>query len=245
VIFFDGLHSYEVIMLISGVIVLLVLLVALLRRIWTNESFSGLLPFFAVPVVMIGYSSIQSITFQKDVLTINKTTDALKQDPNNPTLRATLQNDVAKLSARPATSANAMAVLGRAQLALGNEDEAKQNLAKAQQVEPNLPAVQELNRRIQLGDQLEALTSKVESAPNDVSSKTALESTVKQLESGGVANPKTLGNIAKAQSVLGNSQQAVSVANRALQIDPGLRSAQQVIQKSKVMNQQMLVEPQH
>jgi hypothetical protein len=229
----DGLYSYEQVMLALGVMLFLTLLVVLLRLVFTGRPFVTLLGFFMVPIIMIGYPSIQSISFQNDVITIDRTTEQLKANPTNSPLRNSLKTLVARIAARPATSATSAATVGRAQLALGDEGGADINLQNALRANPKLPATQELQQRVELTQKLSSLTKQLETKPDDIAAKTALQNTVTELSSSGIANPKAITNMARAHLLLGNKTQASSFASQALAIDPKSVSAQQVQNKVK------------
>jgi hypothetical protein len=199
--FFAGLYSYESVLLVLGVILFLVLLIALLRFVFTNKPYLQLLPFFLLPIAMIGYPSIQSIEYNNGLVTIQKTTDELVKNPNDQTLRANLQVAVNHVSSRPAPSDQATAYIAKAQFALGDEEAAKANLAK---VGPNssLPDVHELQEKIQLVNQLKTLSTQVEAKPEDTAARTELANTAAQLKRAGVANPAALTSLQHAEALL-------------------------------------------
>jgi hypothetical protein len=84
-----------------------------------GKAFGGLLFFFAIPIAMIGYPSIQKITFQDGVVTIDKTAD------------------------------QALTSIAKAQFALGRRAEANTSLESALRKAPALPAAVELKQRIE------------------------------------------------------------------------------------------------
>jgi hypothetical protein len=80
---FDGLYPYEVVLLILGALFFLLLAVLLVLLVVRGKPYTGMLAFFAIPIVMIGYSSIQEITFQDGAVTIQKTTAQLQAAPTD------------------------------------------------------------------------------------------------------------------------------------------------------------------
>jgi hypothetical protein len=150
--FFDPLYWYETAMLVLGVILFFVLVVTLLKLVNKGKPFGALLAFFAIPVVMIGYPTIQSVSFGDGVMTINKATAQLQDDPTNTALRQTLQQAVEKTASRPATDPTTMTEIAAGQFALGDHAAAEAKLKIALQKSPELPAAVALQREIALGD---------------------------------------------------------------------------------------------
>lgn len=198
----DGLYPFEEVLLVLGVVLFIVLLIAFLRNVFRDKPYAGLLLFFMVPIVMIGYPSIQSIQISDSAITIATKTAQLAQNPNDEQLRASLQTDVAKLSARPIRDAQTTATLAEAQFALGNEAAAQTNLQKALSANPKLVAATQLQKKIQLTQKLSTLTEQAKSQPADTATKTELQSTVTELQRVGVANPTAVRNMAAARVVL-------------------------------------------
>jgi len=197
--FFDGLYSYEIVILVLGVCLFLA---ALLKFIKEKKPNAGLIAFFLISVGMIGYPSWQSLEYKDGVISIQKQVHDLQADPGNPTLRASLQQDVNKLEARPSNTPEANLAVAQAHFALGNDAVAKQKLATVLQTAPDSEGAQELNKRIELSNKLTALTQKVESAPTDTAAKAQLNQAITQAQQVKFANPNTLRTVNKAQSIL-------------------------------------------
>jgi hypothetical protein len=146
--FLDPLYSYEIAMLVLGVVLFLVLVIILLKLVNNGKPFGALLLFFAIPVVMIGYPTIQSVSFGDGVVTITKAAAQLQKDPTNTTLRHTLQQAVEKTASRPATNPRTMAKIAAGQFALGDRAAAEAKLKAALEQSPHLPAAIALQRKI-------------------------------------------------------------------------------------------------
>jgi hypothetical protein len=95
---FAGLYPFEIVLLLLGVALFLALLAALLRNIFKDKPYAALLPAFFIPIVMIGYSSIQSVKYQDGLVEIEKATAAAQKDPSNPQAMARLKELQAKLN---------------------------------------------------------------------------------------------------------------------------------------------------
>ena len=225
---FDGLHLYEIVLLVLGVVLFVALLVALLRLVFQGKPFGGLLAFFALPIVMIAYPSIKSIEIGNDTVTIEKYTSALREDPTNPATRETLKKAVANLTARPIGRADRAITLASAQLALGDERAAVENLRKAQRIDPAAPAALELQKRIDVVHNLDRLTTAVEARPTDPNTKAELSRTLADATKTRFADPNALASIARAQTAVGDHKLAIESAEKALAIDPKLQVARDV-----------------
>src|SRR5215510_13369899 len=95
---FDGLYGYEIVMLVLGSVLFIALLTALVMLIARGRSFGKLLPFFALPIVMIGFPGLKSIEVSKDGLKLERVTRELLKNPTDKGLRDALRNQVASLS---------------------------------------------------------------------------------------------------------------------------------------------------
>lgn len=199
---FDGLYLYEIVLLICGVLLFLALLAALLRKVFTNQEYKGLLAFFALPIVMIGFPAISSVKVGEGVVEIDKQTTALLSKPQDQQTRANLQSQVSQIEARPFKNPTVLATLARAQFALGDESKAESNLNTALAAAPTLAPAVELKNKIELTKNLKAQTAAAESHPDDPKAREELRSTFTKLNQLQVANPKVIESMAKAQVVL-------------------------------------------
>src|SRR4051794_14020323 len=215
--FFDGLYNYEIVLLVLGGLLFLVALAKLIR----GKPNAGLVVFFLLSGSMIGYPSVQSIDYQKGVLSIKKQVHDLEADPGNEALRTSLQQDISKVQDRPSKEPETSLTLAQAHFALGNEAAAKQNLAAATEKNPELPEANDLSKKIELSDRLKVQTAKAEAAPNDAAARAQLDQTVSQVNQTRIANPTTLHNVTRAQTIL--KTQPVAIRPNAV-MNPNLRN---------------------
>ncbi len=230
--FFDGLYSYEFVLLVLGVLLFLVALVVFVVLVMRGRPFANLLGFFVLPIVMIGFPAFKSFEFSNGVFKVEKETHDLQQDPTNKTLRESLASDVARLSPRPSSDPAVIATIAHALIALGRNEEARASFNKASQLAPQHPKVLELERRLELDNKLADLAAKAEQQPNNSAAREELQKTLKEASSHPIASPVTIANIARAQTALGDQTQARSNVEKALKIDPNLAQAIQL--KSKM-----------
>lgn len=217
---FEGLYLYEVVLLVLGGFLFVILIISLLYLLLHKRSMVSLLPFFVVAIAMIGYPSIKDIQYKDGLLTIEKTSDQLAQDPTNNSVRQNLQQQVANIASRPTSSSQSTATLAKAQFALGDEQAANANLQKALQADPKNATAQDLKQKVEAVDSLKQLTSQVEADPTNSAAKTKLTNTLAQASQLKLASPNALIQVAKAQAALGDHAKALENTQKVLSIDP-------------------------
>jgi tetratricopeptide (TPR) repeat protein len=232
--FFDGLYPYEIVLLVLGVLLFLVLIIAFVVFLVRKQPYGKLLVFFAIPIIMIGFPGVKSFEISADAIKIEKEAQALEKDPTNNAVRASLEQTVANVSARPITDPHASTSIARAQLALGNDSAAETRIGRVLKEAPQLPAALELKKRIELDRRLSALTSQVEQNPNNAAAKAELAGAVRELDKFQIVNPKTMVNVAQAQKVLGDQNKALANVDKALKINPNLVPAIQLKSQLKI-----------
>jgi tetratricopeptide (TPR) repeat protein len=238
---FEGLYPFEVVMMVMGVFLFLVLTFLLVYMVVRKRKFVALLGFFLIPVVLVGYPSIQSVEFSDGVIKIDKATQALDEKPATPQTRQELQDMVARLSARPASQPQTLTVIAKAQYALGDEKAATANLQKALQADPAAPEAKQLQHKIELIKNLNRISSEVEAHPENQQAKSELQTSLKEASEMKVASSDALIQIARAQTALGDHQKALETANRAIAINP--QSAPALLLQRNI--QQRIANPGH
>jgi len=225
---FDGLYLYEIVMLFLGIVLFVVLVVGLVYQLMHKRSPAGLVVFFVISIVMMGYPSIKSFQVQAEGVTIETTAQALQADPTNPKLRADLEKQVGTIGDRPVSDPATLTRVATGQFMLGNDKAAEQNVSKALQLDANVPNAQALQSKITAVQTLDSQAAAVEAHPDNPAAKTQLQQTLNQATQQPIANPVALAKIARAQLVLGQRDKANENANRALQINPDLTEAKKI-----------------
>jgi len=98
----DGLYAYEVVLLVLGVLFFLLLVVLMVMLVKGGKGYAAMLPFFAIPITMIGYPGIKEIQFDNGVVSIENATQAVQANPSDPALLSDLRTKVASLGNRGA-----------------------------------------------------------------------------------------------------------------------------------------------
>src|SRR5258707_15277758 len=101
---YRGSLSGEVVLLILGIVLFVVLVIAFFYQLTHQRSLAALLGFFILPVVMIGYPTITSIQYQNGVLTVQKTTERLLDNPADPQSRQALEEKDQQIASRASSN---------------------------------------------------------------------------------------------------------------------------------------------
>jgi tetratricopeptide (TPR) repeat protein len=219
---FDGLYLFEWVLMALGVILFIVLVIAFFYQLTHNRSVGMLLAFFMVPIAMIGYPSLQSIQISDNKVSLEKKADAVLANPADTTARKELQQQVEKLNSRSFSDPATLTTISKAEFALGNDQVAKNNLEKALQKDPQLPAAKQLQIKIDSLDRLAPLTAQVKSNPTDEKAKAELNQTLNTVAQQPVANPAALLKVAQAQAALGDHAKAEKNIAIVQKINPKL-----------------------
>lgn len=228
---FDGLYLYEIVMLALGVALFIALAVMLVFLIVKRRAYAKLFMFFSIPIIMIGFPSIKSIEYSDGVVKIETDTATLERDPANTTVRAQLASTVSSLAPRPSSNPETIARIARAQIALGNNDQAQAEITQGLQLAPKDPQVLAAQKRLELDQKLTTLAARVEKQPNDSQVRQELQAALSGAAKGPIASPVTIANLARAQAALGDTEQAKQNVEKALAIKPNLTAAIQLKNK--------------
>ena len=120
---FDNLLLYEVVLMFLGVFLFMILSAALVYFIIKKRAIKSLLIFFIIPIIMIGYPSIQQISISADKIDLSKYQQAYIENPNDSIAKQQLQTLTAKLETR-AESPEDIVQISKTKLLLGKPEEA-------------------------------------------------------------------------------------------------------------------------
>jgi len=139
----SGMENSYAILLIAGI----VLFITLIGNLWKGKlTGKAATPLFLVAVIMIGYSSIKSITFGEDGLTIEKYAQAVVDDPqdqakvnalNNALSNSNTVHQVQNYPRALSLTVHALSAVASSK-AVGNDVPAARNyIAQAKALDPN------------------------------------------------------------------------------------------------------------
>jgi ribosomal protein S15P/S13E len=201
---FEGLYSYEIVLLLLGVVLFLTLLVALLRNVFKDKPYVALIPAFFIPIVMIGYPSIESFKYQDGLFEIQKATNAVQNEPSNPQAQAQLrelQAKVNKIAPRAMADPRAKEILTSAHLVLARG--AVENRNPKATAEGKTSSEGEPNKAALLREAGE-LTETLGHNRNDQNASRRLTAVIHQIKSMGATGPGDVTTIERAEKALGH-----------------------------------------
>lgn len=170
---FDGLLLYEVTLLILGVILFLILSIGLLYYIIKKEQIAKLLLFFLIPIVMIGYPSINQISISNDKIELTKYQQQLIQNPEDSVAMEKVEVITEKLEGR-ATSPKDLVQVSTSHLLLGNNVKAANLADKALSIDTTNLAARDIKKLVAVQEHIMKTpvsvqdTTKTERAITDV-----------------------------------------------------------------------------
>lgn len=224
----DGLHPLEILMAGGGALLFIVLIPLFVRQVLADKPYNSLLAFFLLPVIMVGWPSIQKIKFDKDSIELEKAVADLKAKPQDTGLRTQVETKVKELEARPASDPKVLTNIGAAWLELGQQAASEAAVDKGLQSNPDATGLKDLKGRIETYKRVKELTSAVERNPTDKAVKVQLQDVTKRAAAIPTANPQFVNDLAAAHFATGNEAEAVKLNNRALEIAPTSPSAIQL-----------------
>ncbi|WP_143273578.1 hypothetical protein [Aquimarina sp. MAR_2010_214] len=130
----NDLHLYELVLLFLGIFLFLILSAGLVYYIIRKEEIKKLLFFFPIPILMIGYPSVQEVTISGDKIAFSKYQDEYIQNPKDTVVKQKLEALTEKLEERAQTPEDILQI-SKAKLLLGNTKEAIEYADKAIEVE--------------------------------------------------------------------------------------------------------------
>jgi Tetratricopeptide repeat len=145
---FDGLHSYEIVLMVLGIVMFVLLAAVLVLYVYQRRTPTTLLLFFMFPVVMIGFPAFQKISFANDVVSVEKAAEKLAENPADAKARTQLVETVKQVEQRPTSDPRVNLTLARAYKALGQRDRALDRVNSALPANPHLPEATRLREEL-------------------------------------------------------------------------------------------------
>ena len=244
----QGIQLHELILMILGFILGLVLIFIFLFTALKNKPNLKLLYGFIAPLVMIGYPSIRSIEFGKDVIKIDKLVEKVNANPTDTIVQKELIQNLQELPAsRCRTSSDALAAIANAQASLGQYDSAKVMSQRAVDLDKKNEKAIESNKIITEKWQMQKLTEQRigklnvfvkewELRPNDPQVWDSIAMHYNNLVIN--SKPVHLDNskilvVAEAAAIVGEKQRAEQITNNVLKVTPNEKEAKKLKEEFK------------
>jgi hypothetical protein len=119
--FFEGLLPYEIVLLIMGGILFAVLLFMLIYFVINKRSYMGILPFFIIAIIMVGFPSIQKIKIDNGIIEIEKLSKTVEQNPADTEAKRKLEIKLKEVGDRQISTSRNLKILEKASIAVGND----------------------------------------------------------------------------------------------------------------------------
>jgi tetratricopeptide (TPR) repeat protein len=145
----ESLHLYELVLLIAGAVLFLALVFGLVYSLVKNKPLKNIYWFFIFPIIMIGFPSIQSFSFENGKVEIKKLTSEVKNNPENEEKRKELEEAITKVDPeRIEKDSEASKYIAQAQFELGNIEESEKAIHDALAIKKDDPEAIQLNNKI-------------------------------------------------------------------------------------------------
>lgn len=162
----DGLRLYEVVLLMMGSIMFLVLVVMLVIYASQRRPLKPLLIFFAVPVLMLVWPSVQKLKIDEKGVEFNNAVAKMQQDPSEEN-----KNEVKKilttLENRNVKDPDVRTNVAVAQYLLGDTKSAEATIATLPPKAVMDPRIRDIKTSIAVNTQLKQQLEVVQQNPND------------------------------------------------------------------------------
>ena len=135
---FEGLKGFEIILAGLGIVLFVVLLFILVYSVLQDRPLKYVLPFFLIPIVMIGFPAIKKIQFGNNVIELKEAIATLEDNPNDSEAFSSLQNNLSRIEQFPNLSAGTIYDLAIAKAVLGDNDAAYALADSAMRMQPSL-----------------------------------------------------------------------------------------------------------
>ena len=248
----NGIQLYELVLMILGFILGLVLIFVFLYLSLQGRTNLKLLYGFIAPIVMIGYPSIQSISFSKDVIKIDKLVQKVNANPSDTLAQQALIQEIQTLpKSRCITSTDAMTTIADAQSALGLYDSAQVTINKAIKLDPSSNKAIQSHKEIEqkwhiqkdFEQRVEVLKLNMEALgkkPTDNKLRDSIARRLKDLQA--IDAPVRVHQaqavlVAKAAAIVGEKLAAEQITNAVLSANPKFEEAQNL--KKQIKNKEI------
>jgi hypothetical protein len=123
----SGLNIVEEIMLILGVLFFVCLAVVLILKLVKNQPLPSLTTYFIISIVMMGWPTIQKISYDGKVTSIEKATRQVMNNPDDQAAREVIVRNISRIESRATTDPKALSIIENARLIMKNVPEIKAN----------------------------------------------------------------------------------------------------------------------
>lgn len=143
-----GLNIVEEILMILGILLCVIIICLIIYKSIKNKSIKEYLPFLVISVIMMGWATIKKISYDGTTGSIEKSADSLLLNPGNTRMQLSIQKNIAKIQNRASGDENALYIIAKANLALGDTVKSRENIQKALKIKPESKRSNTLKLRV-------------------------------------------------------------------------------------------------
>ena len=222
---FTGLYGYEIIMLVLGVVLFLVLIFILLRSVVKDQPWGKLVPFFLLPIFMIGFPAFKKLSYDDGKIELEKAMHSLSANPTDTTTRKQTEEAIRVVQGRGQQDPGALVAIAGAHWALGNYDSSQQLVIKAERLLPVDTAVRRqigvLQAKVQLHNQfkrdvgaLDGYLKRIQAGDKDTALAGSMAAILDSLKKPMYVSEKDALVISKAYVALDHPDKALQVTDK-------------------------------
>lgn len=223
---FEGLYSYEIILLCLGVLLFIVVLAMMIIYTIQKRSVNELISYFIVTIIMIAYPSVKKFSFDKWSLELDRNVKEVEKDPSSSVKRSQMENALTKIENRPTHNSQRLLDYAKAQAILGDTVKAISFVDKALALSPGNKNAEILQNRFNTRQvQIEKIIKDYEANRVDNNIRARLQTKVAGFAESPSANTSELLTAAKANALLGDTSKVISFTDAVLKKDSKNTSA--------------------
>jgi len=222
----EGLYPYEIVLLFLGAVMFLILLIFLIYFVLKRRSIKTLLAFFSIPIIMIGYPSIQSIKFGDLIEIAKESAKQVAEKPGDKQAEENLRASLSKIEARPIRNPAILLTLAKAHGVLGDTLESLKYADSVLAINTASPdAVNSQVRTEAVRIKTDVSIANFREDAGDSAKHSMLVAYLRDLEKADSLDPAGFMTIARGYAALGDSSRSIFYADSALRIEPDLGEA--------------------
>jgi tetratricopeptide (TPR) repeat protein len=213
----------EFVLLCLGTILFFTLLIILIIMAVQKREFKVLLPFFLIPLAMIGWPTIKSMKVSPTGFEL--TNENITKAQTNQEARSQLEQITKNLNGTNISNPDSIKLLAKANAVLGDTNIAIQQVERVLKIYPNDKEALHMRNIYATPDViLQKNIDKVKTNPTDPNAKAQLQSNLQQIETGTEAKKPNLITVAAAHYLLADTAKTISTLEKAVVKDPGLKN---------------------
>ena len=217
----DGLYIYEFVLLVLGVILFIALLIMLIIFAAQKRSFKGLLPFFILPIVMIGFPGYQKFSYDNGVITIEKLQRKLAESPNDSQARQELKDALVNIENKNISNPETLVKVSKGYATIGDSVAALTFIDKALSLDSTLTEAKQIRNKLDKPNvRIEKITNDLMKNPTNSDLRDDLEKEVTNLPKVTNINVKTFEKLAETYAVVGDTNKVLRFTDSLLKITP-------------------------